>query len=84
MSKLNIMQILKTLKIKNGEGFDRIPLKIFNEGAEILNKPLSPLFNYSYNKDNNLPQNYKHNYWVPNKPPTITAKLFPIYHDFIW
>ena len=36
--------ILKNLKIKNCEGFDRIPLRIFNEGAELLAKPLASLF----------------------------------------
>ena len=39
-----ILQILKNLKVKNCEGFDRIPLRILNEGAELLSKPLSSLF----------------------------------------
>ena len=39
---------MSTLKIKNCEGIDRIPLRILNEGAEILTKPLSKLFELIY------------------------------------
>ena len=50
MTEINIMQILKTLKIKNCEGFDRIPLRIFNEGAEILITPIAKLFALIYSE----------------------------------
>ena len=40
MTEFDILQILKTLKIKNCEGFDRISLRVFNKGAEILIAPL--------------------------------------------
>ena len=66
MSELNIMQILKTLKIKNCEGFDRIPLRIFNEGAEILIKPLPQLFKQIYN-ERRIPEQWK------------TAKIIPLH-----
>ena len=40
---------MKSLKIKNCEGFDRIPLKILNEGAEYLIKPMTRLMQMIYN-----------------------------------
>ena len=48
MTELNIMQIFKNLKIKNCEDFDRIRLRIFNEGAEILIAPLAQIFKLIY------------------------------------
>ena len=58
MTEYNIMQIITTQKIKNCEGFDRIPLRIFNEGAEILIKPLSNLFNLIYT-ERTIPEQWK-------------------------
>ena len=52
------MQILKTLKIKNGKGFDRIPLRVFNEGAEILISPLAQLFKLICN-EKRIPEEWK-------------------------
>ena len=37
MTEENVSRVMKSLKIKNCEGFDRIPLRILNEGAEYLN-----------------------------------------------
>ena len=64
MSELNIMQISKTLKIQNCEGFDRIPLRIFNEDAEILIKPLSQLFKQIYN-ERRIPEQWKTSKIIP-------------------
>ena len=36
MTELNVREVLSKLKIKNCERMDRIPLRILNEGAEIL------------------------------------------------
>ena len=44
MTDINIFKILKNLKIKNCEEFDRIPLRILNEGAEKLVTPLGKLY----------------------------------------
>ena len=51
---------------QNCEGFDRIPLRIFNEGAEILIKPLSQLFKQIYN-ERRIPEQWK------------TAKIIPLH-----
>ena len=48
MTELKVREILSKLKVKNCEGIDRIPLRILNEGAEILYKPLSKLFQLIY------------------------------------
>ena len=48
MTEIKVREVLSTLKIKNCEGVDRIPLRILNEGAEILHKPLSKLFKLIY------------------------------------
>ena len=48
MTEIKVREVLSTLKIKNCEGADRLPLRILNEGAEILNKPLSRLFKLIY------------------------------------
>ena len=58
MTDTNILQILKNLKIKNCEGFDRLPLRIFNEGAELLVKPLSHLFKLIYD-EKKVPEQWK-------------------------
>ena len=65
MTEPNIMQILKTLKIKNCEGFDRILLRIFNEGAEILISPLSQLYKLIYT-EKRIPEQWK------------TARIIPL------
>ena len=68
MTERNILKILKNLKIKNCEGFDRIPLQVFNEGAELLDKPLSSLFRLIYN-EKKIPEQWK------------TARIIPLHID---
>ena len=65
MTKLNILKIMKNLKIKNCEGFDRIPLRILNEGAERLVHPLADLFKLIY-EQKSIPEQWK------------TAKIIPL------
>ena len=45
MTELNIRRVMSTIKIKNCEGWDRIPQRIFVEGIEVLAAPLTNLFN---------------------------------------
>ena len=44
----NCMEALRSIKIKNCEGYDRIPQRILNEGKEILINPITKLFNLIY------------------------------------
>ena len=48
MSSPMILECLKEIKIKNCEGFDRIPQRVLTDGAEILVTPLSILFEKIY------------------------------------
>ena len=48
MSGNDILECLKSIKIKNCEGYDRIPQRILVDGAETLIKPLTGLFNRIY------------------------------------
>ena len=50
MSPLDIIECVKQLKIKNCEGYDRIPQRILIDGIDVLIKPLSHLFNLIYNE----------------------------------
>ena len=48
MTSKDITECLKTIKIKNCEGYDRIPQRILVDGAESLITPLSGLFQRNY------------------------------------
>ena len=45
----NIIAVVKTMKIKNCEGHDRIPQRIIIHGIELLKAPLAVLFDKIYN-----------------------------------
>ena len=66
MSPSDITECMLTLKSKNCEGFDRIPVRILRDAHEILNKPLSVLFNLIYHQKV-IPDQWK------------MAKIIPIY-----
>ena len=42
MLSVTKLKCLKDIKIKNCEGYDRIPQRILADGAKILVKPLAP------------------------------------------
>ena len=46
------------LNSKKSEGFDRIPLRILNEGAELLAKPLAALFKLIY-EEKKIPEQWR-------------------------
>ena len=48
MTESNVKRCLMDLKIKNCEGVDRIPLRILNDGAEFLYRPITALMNLIY------------------------------------
>ena len=57
MNKEAIVECLKSIKIKNTEGFDRIPQRILVDGSENLIDPLTELFGLIYNH-NQLPERW--------------------------
>ena len=58
MTHERVVECLKEIKVKNSEGYDRIPMRILNEGAEVLGYPLSVLFNKIY-EQNVIPEQWK-------------------------
>ena len=66
LSAREIMECIKTLKIKNCEGHDRIPQRVLVDGADHLIVPLTQLFNLIYTL-NQLPEQW------------LTAKVVLIY-----
>ena len=54
VSKDNVMECLKSIKMKNCEGYDRIPQRVLVDGLEILIDPLAKFFSLIY-RDNQIP-----------------------------
>ena len=66
MSQDDILVCVKQLKIKNCEGYDRIPQRFLIDGIDILIEPLSQLFSQIY-KDKTIPEQW------------LIAKITPIH-----
>jgi hypothetical protein len=66
MTKQWVVAVLKGLKIKNCEGYDRLPLRILNEGCDQISETVADLFNKIY-KEKRVPQQWK------------VAKVIPLY-----
>ena len=79
MTRPNIEEAIKNLKIKNSEGFDRIPQRIITDGIKYLTLPLTALFNKIYN------QRSKHKQWkmskIKDQMQRITACMIQIIKD---
>ena len=45
MTEIYVKKAMESLKLKNAEGHGRIPQRLQINGAEILNKPVTTLFN---------------------------------------
>jgi hypothetical protein len=58
MTEDKVTECLNELKIKNCEGYDRIPMRILKDGASILRNPLSDLFGKIYKKKE-IPEQWK-------------------------
>ena len=50
MDRESILECVKTLKLKNCEGYNRIPQRILVDGIDKLINPLTELFTLIYNK----------------------------------
>ena len=66
MQESDVLIAMNTLKNKNCEGHDRIPLRILHDGTQYLLKPLSTLFNMIY-KTKTIPEQW------------LISKIIPIY-----
>ena len=66
MTEQNILKAVKSMKIKNCEGHDGIPLRILIDGINILIAPLTVLFNKIYNQKK-IPEQW------------LIAKIIPIH-----
>jgi hypothetical protein len=58
MTEERVGECLNELKIKNCEGYDRIPMRILKDGASVLRSPLSSLFRRIYEKKE-IPEQWK-------------------------
>ena len=58
MTKDNILECIKTIKVKNNEGYDRIPQRILVDGIDHLITPLTHLFSLIYNTKS-IPDQWK-------------------------
>ena len=66
MSRDRIVECVKSLKMKNTEGYDRIPQRIIIDGLESLSKPLEKLFALIY-RDKIVPGQW------------LISKIFPVH-----
>ena len=64
ISSTSVMNALKSIKIKNSEGYDRIPQRIFNEAKSILIRPITRLFELIYN-NNQIPEQWSISKIIP-------------------
>ena len=68
INESDVAGCIKMLKIKNSEGFDRIPQRILSDGMEPLLKPLTTLFKLIF-KENKIPEQ-----WLISKTIPIHKK----------
>ena len=64
MTPENVISAIKSLKVKNCEGFDRIPVRILIDGIEELTPILSHLFNLIY-KQRKIPEQWRISKVIP-------------------
>ena len=68
MDPVSVKECMMNLKIKNSEGYDRIPQRILVDGVEILSSPMSRLMNMIYVHKS-----------VPDQ--WLVAKTIPVYKN---
>ena len=64
MTLENIHKALRSIKIRNCEGYDRIPQRILTEGSEILITPIKRLFELIY-EHKSIPQQWSISKIIP-------------------
>ena len=64
ITAIDILECVKSLKVKNCEGFDRIPQRILSEGINSLLAPLTGLFNLIFSQ-NSIPEQWRTSKTIP-------------------
>ena len=64
LNQSDIMECVKSLKIKNCEGYDQIPQRVLSEGIEILLTPLTGLFKRIISQ-NKIPDQWRISKTIP-------------------
>ena len=64
MNSDDIMLCVKSIKIKNSEGYDRIPQRVLTEGITYFLAPLTKLFQLIY-RDKMIPEQWRMSKIVP-------------------
>ena len=64
MTTRNVLEALKSIKIKNCEGYDRMPQRILNEGCNLLLQPITRLFELIY-VSKSIPQQWSISKIIP-------------------
>jgi hypothetical protein len=87
MDKDSIRLVMESMKIKNSEGFDRIPQRIIKEGIENLLEPFAQLFKRIYTQ-RAVPDQWLLAKTIPihNKGPKmkyLTTDLLLIYVQYL-
>ena len=80
MSSVNIHECLNDIKIKNCEGYNRIPQRILADGAKILVRPLTTLFK-KINVQSKIPEQWSFAKVIPlhkKGPKNIIENYGPI------
>ena len=88
MTTPNIRNAILSLKLKNSEGYDRIPQRTLLDGISILLEPFETLFNLStqqtpYQNNGQCPKSYKYTFLLLFSTAEITkGKLYmPLFND---
>ena len=78
------LRIFEEIKTKNCEGYDRIPQRIFADGAEILVTPLTSLFEKIYNQKS-IPEQWSLAKVIPihKKGPKIMLKTIDPWQTYV-
>ena len=64
MSILEVKKCLESIKVKNSEGYDRIPQRVLVDGTEHLLAPLSKLFQLIYHEQS-IPEQWRISKIIP-------------------
>ena len=84
MTSSNIRKAILSLKLKNSEGYDRIPLRVLLDGISNLMEPFEKLFNLIYTT-NTIPEQWSMSKVIPihKKGTKTTSKITDPFQTFV-